>query len=367
MVFVEYFVCQIGALAFHLRADAACHGYVACLFPIPSGGNGKDGEQYVDGSDVRSLIDAHTYVPILEITQVHFLAQGDGTYLLCRNGVGQCKAERVEILCIDLLVSQSVDALFQEYGNAVDAFRNGADAFRTVIYGIEACHCSQQCLRGTDVGSRLFTLDMLLAGLQRHAVAQLAVFVFRPADDASRHIALVLVAGGKVGCRRPAVEHRCTEPLCGSEDDVSPPFSRRGEQGEAQNVGGNGHFAVGCMGFFHEGAIIFHVAGGVGILQYAGEDVRCEFHFMVFSYTQLDTLRNGTGSHYCQRLREDGFVNKYHVGARFLHVARTQGIHHRHGFGCGSRFVQQGAVGKGHAGEVAYGSLEVHQGFQASL
>ena len=70
--------------------------------------------------------------------------------------------------------------------------------------------------------------------------------------------------------------------------------------------------------FVDEGAIIFHVAGGVGILQYAGEDVRCEFHFMVFSYTQLDTLRNGTGSHYCQRLREDGFVNKYHVGARFL-------------------------------------------------
>lgn len=67
-----------------------------------------------------------------------------------------------------------------------------------------------------------FTLDVLLAGLQRHAVAQLTVFVFRPANDASRHIALVLVAGGKVGCRRSAVEHRCTEPLCGSEDDVGP-------------------------------------------------------------------------------------------------------------------------------------------------
>ena len=208
MVFVEYFMCQIGALAFHLRADAACHGYVAYLFPIPSGGNGKDGEQYVDGNDVRSLIDAHTYVPILEITQVHFLAQGDGTYLLCRNGVGQCKAERVEILYIDLLVSQSVDTFFQKYGNAVDAFCNGADTFRTVIYGIEASHRGKQCLCGTDVGSRLFTLDVLLAGLQRHAVAQLAVFVFRPANDASRHIALVLVAGGKVGCRR-----RCRPPI----------------------------------------------------------------------------------------------------------------------------------------------------------
>ena len=40
-------------------------------------------------------------------------------------------------MCIDLLVPQSVDALFQEYGNAVDAFRNGADTFRTVIYGIK--------------------------------------------------------------------------------------------------------------------------------------------------------------------------------------------------------------------------------------
>lgn len=208
---------------------------------------------------------------------------------------------------------------------------------------------------------------MLLAGLQRHAVAQLAVFVFRPADDASRHIALVLVAGGKVGCRRPSIEHRCAQSLRGSEDDVGSPFSRRGEQGEAQYVGCNGHFAVGCMGLFHEGVIIFHVAGGVGVLQYAGKDVRCEFHFMVFARTQLNALGNGAGSHYCQCLREDGFVYKHHVGARFLHVARAQGVHHRHSFGCGSRFVQQGAVGKGHAGEVAYGSLKVHQGFQAPL
>ncbi len=226
-------------------------------------------------------------------------------------------------MCIHLLVTQSVDALFQEYGNAVDAFCNGADAFRTVIYGIESCHCGQQCLSGTDVGSCLFTLDVLLAGLQCHAVAQLAILVFRPAYDTSRHVALVLVAGGEIGCRRTAVEHWCAEPLGGSEDNVSSPFPRRGEKGKAQYVGGNGYFAIYRMSFFYKSTIIFHIAGSVGILQYAGKDVRCEFHLLVFAYTQFDALWNGAGSHYRQCLREDGFVYKYHVGARFLHVART--------------------------------------------
>ena len=114
------------------------------------------------------------------------------------------------------------------------------------------------------------------------------------------------------------------------------------------------------MGFFHEGAIIFHVAGGVGILQYAGEDVRREFHFGIF-YTQLDTLRNGAGSHYRQCLREDGFVNKDHVGTRISACRADAGHTSSSRLRLRQSLRPAGSSWQGHAGEVAYGSLEVHQ------
>ena len=140
VIFVEYLVRQVGALAFQFLTDGIAYRHVVHLRAVLSGGNGKDRYQYVDGSYVRAFVNAHAHVAVLEVTQVHFLAQCDGAYLLCRDGIGQCEAERVEILCIDLLVSQFVDGFLQIYGNAVDAFGNGAYAFRPVIYGVEACH-----------------------------------------------------------------------------------------------------------------------------------------------------------------------------------------------------------------------------------
>ena len=59
-------------------------------------------------------------------------------------------------------------------------------------------------------GMPLANCSLLFAGLQRHAVAQFSVFVFGPADDASRHVALVLVACGEISCRRAGRHpHHC--------------------------------------------------------------------------------------------------------------------------------------------------------------
>jgi hypothetical protein len=41
--------------------------------------------------------------------------------------------------------------------------------------------------------------------------------------------------------------------LGGTEYNISSPFSGRGEQGKAQDIGGNGYFAVGGMGFLYKG------------------------------------------------------------------------------------------------------------------
>jgi hypothetical protein len=50
----------------------------------------------------------------------------------------------------------------------------------------------------------------------------------------------VRVMGGKERRVRSAVAHRHSEPLAVSHGDVSPPFARRGEYGQAQEVSGSG-------------------------------------------------------------------------------------------------------------------------------
>ena len=55
---------------------------------------------------------------------------------------------------------------------------------RAVVDGVHARHHGEQHLRGADVGGRLLTADVLLAGLQREAVGRGAVGVDRHADEA---------------------------------------------------------------------------------------------------------------------------------------------------------------------------------------
>ena len=122
-----------------------------------------------------------------------------------------------------------------------------------------------------------------------------------------------------------------------------------------------------CVSFLHEVAVVLDASFGVGVLEDAGEEIRREFQFAIFSYTERDALGDGTGAHHGQGLGENAFVHEDGVGAGFLHVAGAQGVHHRDSLGGGSSLVQQRAVGQGHAREVADDGLEVHQGFQAAL
>lgn len=121
------------------------------------------------------------------------------------------------------------------------------------------------------------------------------------------------------------------------------------------------------MGFLDESAIILDAAVGIGVLEYAGKHVGSKLCFIVFACTEHDALGDGAGRHYSQRLWEDGFIYKYHIGSVLLLLARSQGMHHGDRFGCRSCFVQQGAVCQGHAGKVGHGGLEVHQRLQTSL
>ena len=107
---------------------------------------------------------------------------------------------------------------------------------------------------------------MLFACLQSQAVSRVSIGIFGNADDTSGDGTLVFVFRGEECSGRTTVEHRDTEALAATEYDIRSPFSRRGEQGEAQNVGGNGHFATGSMCIFHKSAVVFYIAVAIRVL-----------------------------------------------------------------------------------------------------
>ena len=114
------------------------------------------------------------------------------------------------------------------------------EAFGAVPDGVESGHVGEQRLRGADVRRRLFAADVLFAGLQRHAVGGIAVHVDRDADDAAGDLADELFAGGEEGGVRAAVAHGHAEALGISEDHVGAHFAGRGEQRQAEQIGGDG-------------------------------------------------------------------------------------------------------------------------------
>src|SRR5204863_3180504 len=82
--------------------------------------------------------------------------------------------------------------------------------------------------------------DVLLAGLQRHPVCRVAVRVDRDADDPTRRLTHVPVERREESGVRAAVAHRYAETLRVAEDDVGAPLAGGRQQGETEEVRGDG-------------------------------------------------------------------------------------------------------------------------------
>ena len=96
----------------------------------------------------------------------------------------------------------------------VHARGDAPQALGPVVDRVHAGHHRQQHLRGADVARRLLAADVLLARLQRHAVARCwPSRVLRDADEAAGHLALVLVARGEERRVRAAEAQRHAEAL----------------------------------------------------------------------------------------------------------------------------------------------------------
>ena len=110
----------------------------------------------------------------------------------------------VEELVVREGVAELLEAIGQAAGEVVHAARDPAQAFRSVINGIHRGHDGEEDLGRADVARRFVAPDVLLARLQREAIGGPAGGIVRNADQASRHVALVLVAGREISGVRSA-------------------------------------------------------------------------------------------------------------------------------------------------------------------
>ncbi len=114
---------------------------------------------------------------------------------------------------------------------------------------------------------------MLLAGLQGQPVGGVAVGVDAHADEAAGHGALEALAHGQVAGVRAAVAERDAEALAAADGDVGAELAGRGQQGEGEQVGGDGDEGAPRVRGLDDRARVADRAAARRVLQQHAEDV----------------------------------------------------------------------------------------------
>ena len=243
----------------------------------------------------------------------------------------------------------------------MDTVGNAFHAFRTVVNGIHTGQVRQQCLCGTNIGCRFFAADVLLACGQGHAQGRFARCVFGYADDTPRGRTFELIFKREISSVRTTEAHRHTEALGIAQGNICTQFSRRLQQNQAHDVGGNGHNCA--FGFQTADNVlqVLHVAVFTNVLKQRAE---------VFAFIRLGKIADhqfkaeifGAGFHHVQSLRIHARIHKETLRFHFAHAVR-----HCHRFSGGSRLVQQRCACHRKTGQIDTHLLEVQQSFQTTL
>ena len=203
---------------------------------------------------------------------------------------------------------------------------------------------------------------MLLAGLQRHAQGRPAAGVFRHADDAARHGAAELFAGGEIRRVGAAVAHGNAKALARTRHHIGAHFPRRLEQAQAQQVRRDHRDGGLPVQPGDNRCQIVHRARQSGILQHAAEQA-LPGQFRRVADDQLEAETFGPGAQHVDGLGKTAPVNEESVGAAVAADPFRQG----HGFGHGGRLVEQRCVRQRHAGQIHAHVLEGEQAFEPAL
>ncbi len=256
---------------------------------------------------------------------------------------------------------------------------------RAVPHRVHPGHDREQHLGGADVGRRLLAADVLLAGLQGQAQRRAAGGVLAHPDQAPGQQALQAVAHGHVAGVGAAVAHGHAEALHGADHDVGALLAGRGEQGERERVGGDGHPAAGLDDGRRHRAQVADLARGPRVLQQGTEDgapgqrgadelpaggvlvaVRVPLDQGARAEVEVDELdaeRLGPGLQDGPGLRQHVGVDEEHRVVAGLGRPAEQG----HGLRGRGGLVEQARVGDVETGEVGDEGLEGEQRLEPAL
>lgn len=132
---------------------------------------------------------------------------------------------------------------------------------------------------------------------------------------------------------RTTKAHRYAETLGVAQSNIRTQFSRRLQQNQAHDVGGNSNDCAFGFQTVDNVLQVLHVAIFTDVLEQRAE---------VFAFIRLGKIADhqleaeifGAGFHHVQSLRIHARIHKETLGFHFAHAVR-----HRHRFGGGGRFV----------------------------
>ena len=247
--------------------------------------------------------------------------------------------------------------------------RPGCDAaqpVRAVERRVHRGHVGQQRLGGADVAGGLLAADVLLAGLQCQPVGGLSVGVHRHTHQATGQHPLQPGPHRHETGVRAAEEQRNTEALRRADRDVGALLPRRGEQGQRQQVGGDGDERSALLRLCDHRPDIAHHAAAAGILDHHAERLggdRLRQSGGQVCDDDLDAEHLGAAAQHRDGLREAFLVDDDDVGR----VGRVGAAHQQHGLDNGSGLVEQRRPGQRQSGQVLDECLERQQCLEPAL
>lgn len=135
-----------------------------------------------------------------------------------------------------------------------------------MVDGIHGSHVSEKSLSGTDVGSGLFTTDMLLTSLKSKTIGRLAMSILGYTDNSTRNTTLVLILASKESGMWTTIAEGNTETLRVTKSNISAEFSRSLEQGQRQKVSGDDDLTASGVNSFGELLVVSNIASGIRVL-----------------------------------------------------------------------------------------------------
>ena len=320
-------------------------------------------DQIVDGF---GFVERNTDLRVADGAEIDLMRAGVTENLVALFRIAGFDVQGIEPDRVQHLEAGFLQFESQGGGESVGALGDFAEAFRSVVHTVRGGHHGKQNLRRADVGGRFFTADVLLAGLQRHAVGWFSLGVDRHADDAARKAAFEAVFGGEESRMRTSEAHRNAEALRGAHHDIGTHLTWRFQHDAGQQIRCDHRKDAVLAGGGQQGREVAHVAGLIGVLHEQGEQRRIgDVDGRGVARHEFNAEGRGAGVEQGQGLGKDRVGHKKSM--RVLLRIRAAGVKHRHGFGRGGGFIQQRCIGDFHAGEVHHHGLEIDEHLQSPL